>query len=187
MPLLRCHLKASENGMTDQLGPDFDERLGAELDRVSPPTPLPANARFNTSPSGYRPMTGRKVALAVVGAVAVLMLGATALARSPNPAVWVTTVQTVTHALESSPSPSPEGPAPVQPAPPAHVVQATNSPEPSHESPEPPGESPEPSGSPTPSPEHHQSPSPSPSPDGGNSGSRSPSPSPSPSPSGSEH
>ncbi len=173
--------------MTDQLGPDFDERLGAELDRVSPPTPLPANARFNISPSGYRPMTGRKVALAVVGAVAVLMLGATALARSPNPAVWVTTVQTVTHALESSPSPSPEGPAPVQPAPPAHVVQATNSPEPSHESPEPPGESPEPSGSPTASPEHYQSPSPSPSPDGGNSGSRSPSPSPSPSPSGSEH
>src|SRR5712692_9512804 len=180
MPLLRCHLKASENGMTDQLGPDFDERLGAELDRVSPPTPLPANARFNTSPSGYRPMTGRKVALAVVGAVAVLMLGATALARSPNPAVWVTTVQTVTDALESSPSPSPEGPAPVQPAPPAHVVQATNSPEPSHESPEPPG-------SPTASSEHYQSPSPSPSPDGGNSGSRSPSPSPSPSPSGSEH
>ncbi len=177
--------------MTDQLGPDFDERLGAELDRATPPTPKPANARFNVSPSSYRPITGRKVALAVVGAVAVLMLGATALARSPYPAVWVSTVESVTHAGESSPSPSSAARPPVQPAPPAHVVQATKSPEPSHESPEPPGESPEPSGSPTPSPEHYQSPSPSPgpspSPEGGYSGSRSPSPSPSPSPSGSEH
>jgi len=170
--------------MTDQLGPDFDERLGAELDRATPPTPLPANARFNTSPRGYRPITGRKVALGVVGAVAVLMLGATALARSPNPAVWVSTVESVTRAAESSPSPSPEGPPSVQPAPPAHLVQPTKSAEPGHESPEP-------SESPTASPEHHQSPSPSPSPsqdpEGGDSGSRSPSPSPSPSPSGSEH
>ena len=173
--------------MTDQLGPDFDERLGAELDRATPPTPKPANARFNVSPSSYRPITGRKVALAVVGAVAVLMLGATALARSPYPAVWVSTVESVTHAGESNPSPPSEVPPPVQPAAPAHLVQATNSPEPSHESPEPPGGSPEPSGSPTASPEHNQSPSPSPSPDGGYSGSRSPSPSPSPSPSGSEH
>jgi hypothetical protein len=171
--------------MTDQLGPDFDERLGAELDRLSPPTPLPANARFKVSPSAYRPINGTKLALASAGAVAVLMLGATALARSPNPAVWVSTVRSVTHAGESSPSPSPDGPHSVQPAPPAHVVQPTKSPEPSHESPEPPGESPEPSGSPTPSPEHYQSPSPSP--EGGYSGSRSPSPSPSPSPSGSEH
>src|SRR5712691_9787023 len=134
MPLLRCHLKASENGMTDQLGPDFDERLGAELDRASPPTPLPADARFSKSMSGYHPITGRKLALAVAGAVALLMLGATALARSPNPAVWVTTVQSVTHALESGPSPSPEGRAPVQLQPPAHVVQPTKSAEPSHES-----------------------------------------------------
>lgn len=173
--------------MSDQLGPDFDERLGAELDRATPPTPKPANARFNMSRSVYRPITGRKVGLAVVGAIAVLMLGATALARSPNPAVWVSTVQSVTHAAESSPSPSPEGPRSVQPAPPAHVVQPTNSAEPSHESPERPGDTREASESPTSSPEHHQSPSPSPNPEGGYSGTRSPWPSPSPSPWGSEH
>jgi hypothetical protein len=176
--------------MTDDLGPDFDERLGAELDRATPPTPTPANARFNISPSGYRTITGRKVALAAVGAVAVLMLGATALARSPNPAVWVTTVQSVTHAAESSPSPSPETPTAL-PQPPAQV-QPTRTVEPSHESPEPPGDTHGgPSGSPTPSPDDDKSPSPnptpSPSPDGGDSGSRSPSPSASPSPSGSEH
>ncbi len=92
--------------MSDQLGPDFDERLGAELERAPAPTPLPANARFNVSPPGYRPLVGRKVALAVAGAVALLMVAATALARSPNPAVWVSTVESVTHAAESSPSPS---------------------------------------------------------------------------------
>src|SRR6202165_4465890 len=97
--------------MTDQLGPDFDERLGAELDRVNPPTPSPANARFNTSATGYRPITGRKVALAAAGAVAVLMLGATALARRPQPPGWGSTVQSVTHASESSPSPSELGSA----------------------------------------------------------------------------
>ena len=169
--------------MTDQLGPHFDERLGAELDRVSPPTPLPANARFHTSPSAYRPITGRKLVLASAGAVAVLMLGATALARSPNPAVWVSTVQSVTHAGESSPSPSPVGPRSAQPAPPAHVVQPAKTAAPPHEITEPPDATNEPSGWPSPSPEQYQSPSP----EGGYSGSRSPSPSPSPSPAGSEH
>src|SRR5712692_3295790 len=124
--------------MSDQLGPDFDERLGAELDRAGAPTPLPANARFNVSPSGYRPLVGRKVALAVAGAVALLMV-ATALARSPNPAVWVSTVESVTHAAESSPSPSPESAPQAQPPPPVHV-QPTVTGEPSHESPEPSGE-----------------------------------------------
>jgi hypothetical protein len=147
--------------MNDQLGPDFDERLGAELDRVSAPTPLPANARFNASPPGYRPLVGRKVVLAVAGAVALLMVAATALARSPNPAVWVSTVESVTHVGESSPSPSPESAPQAQPQPPAHA-EPTSPAEPSHESPEPSGDT-----------------------EGGDSGSRSPSPS--PSPSGSEH
>jgi hypothetical protein len=179
--------------MTDQLGPDFDERLGAELDRGAAPTPLPANARFHRSPSGYHPITGRKLALAAASAVAVLLLSATVLARSPNPAVWVRTVQSVAHPVESSPSPSSENAPPAQAPPAAHAEPARTA-QPSHESPEPPGDArTEPSGWPTPSPERDQSPgqspspSPSPSPEGGYSGSRSPSPSPSPSPSGSEH
>jgi hypothetical protein len=137
--------------MIDQLGPDFDERLGAELDRRAAPTPLPANARFNVSPSGYRPLVGRKVALAVAGAVALLMVAATALAHSANPAVWVTTVESVTHVGASSPSPSPESAPQAQPPPPAHV-EPTTAGEPNHESPEPSGNtdsesSPSPSGS----------------------------------------
>src|SRR5260370_41708176 len=107
--------------MTDQLGPDFDERLGAELERVSPPTPLPVNARFHAAPSAYRPLTGRKLALALASAGAVLMLGATALARSPNPAARVSTVQSAAHARESRPPPSPGGPPSAPPAPPTPV------------------------------------------------------------------
>lgn len=131
--------------MTDQLGPDFDERLGAELDRGEAPTPLPGDARFHLHPSNYRPITGRKLALAAAGAVAVLMLAATALARSPNPAVWVTTVQSVGHSVESAPSPSSDSTPQAQPPPPART-QPTSTAEPSHESAEP-HESPEPSAS----------------------------------------
>src|SRR5216683_2506924 len=93
--------------MSDQLGPDFDERLAAELDRVTAHTPLPENARFNISPPGNRRLGGRKMALAASGVVAVFMLAATVFAGSPNPAVWVSTVESVTHLGESSPSPSP--------------------------------------------------------------------------------
>ena len=150
--------------MSDQLGPDFDERLGAELEHGFAPTPLPANARFHVSPPGYRPLVGRKLALAVAGAVALLMVAATALARSPNPAVWVSTVESVTHVGESNPSPSPESPVQAEPQPPAHA-EPTSPAEPSHGSPEPSHESPEPSGDSG----------------GGYVGSRSPSPSPSPS------
>src|SRR5258708_254560 len=70
--------------MSDQLGPDFDERLGAELDRVSPPTPLPANARFHASPSAYRPLTGRKLALASAGAAGGMKAGGEAPGPHPK-------------------------------------------------------------------------------------------------------
>jgi hypothetical protein len=137
--------------MSDSLGPDFDERLGAELDRGAAPTPLPANARFNMSPPGYRPLVGGKVVLAVAGAVALLMVAATALAHSPNPAVWVSTVESVTHVGESSASPSPES-APQAQTPPPAQVHPTRTAEPDTESPEPSGDtrlesSPAPSGS----------------------------------------
>ena len=137
--------------MSDQLGPDFDERLGAELDHGAAPTPLPANARFHVSPPGYRPLVSRKLALTVAGAVALLMVAATALARSPNPAVWVSTVESVTHVGESSASPSPESSPQAQTPPPAQV-QPTRTAEPDSESPEPSGDtrsesSPSPSGS----------------------------------------
>src|SRR3989442_4089532 len=105
--------------MSDDLGPDFDERIGAELDRASPPTPLLANARFKMSPSGYRPLVGRKVALAVAGAVAGLIVAATALAPSPQPPGLVSTRETVTHVAPSSPSPSPANAPQAPPSPPS--------------------------------------------------------------------
>ncbi len=98
--------------MTDQLGPDFDERLQAELERFRPPTPLPQSARFSQPPLRYRRLGGLKVALAMVGALAVLTVVAASAASGTDPSTWpqraVTTVESVTHVGESSPAPAPE-------------------------------------------------------------------------------
>ncbi len=142
--------------MTDQLGPSFDKRLRAELDRFMPPTPRPESARFSLAPAGYRRLARLKPALAVAAAVAVLMVAASAASGSPNPGVWtqraVTTVESVTQSTPPSPTPEPPKPSPVQPAQTAPVANPSpsESAEPAHESPEPtettrpePSESPE--------------------------------------------
>ena len=163
--------------MTDQLGPSFDKRLRAELDRFKPPTPRPEMARFSLSPAGHRAWGRLKPALAVAAALAILMVVATAAFGSPNPGVWeqraVTTVQSVTQTGPPSPTPEPQEAAPAAPA--THAEPSETS-EPGRESPEPSGtaspeprESPEPTGSPEPtqppepteSPEPRDSPSPS--------------------------
>jgi hypothetical protein len=172
--------------MTDQLGPDFDARLRAELDRLEGPTPLPSDARYSQSRIGYRRFGGMKPALVVAGAVAVLLVAASAVSGSPDPAVWVTTVENVTRVGPASPSPSPVT-SPNTQANPTPRAEPSEAVEPSHESPEPSGgethsqpvESPD--ASPAPSPEPAETPSPGS--DGEHSGSESPAPSPSPSPS----
>ncbi len=174
--------------MTDQLGPDFDARLRAELDRFDGPTPLPSDARFSQSPTGYRRFGGMKPALVVAGAVAALLVAASAASGSPDPAVWVTTVENVTRVGPASPSPSPVT-SPNTQANPTPRAEPSEAAEPSHESPEPSGDThSEPVASPeastTPSPEPAETPSPGS--DDGHSGSESQAPSPSPSPSDSK-
>ncbi len=128
--------------MTDQLGPSFDKRLRAELDRFRPPTPRPENARFSRISPGYGRLGFLKPAVAVAAALALMTVAASAASGSPNPSVWKdrawTTVQEVTQTAPPSPTPEPPKAVPIQPAP---VTQ----PEPS-EAPEPNRESPEPSG-----------------------------------------
>lgn len=152
--------------MTDQLGPDFDERLGAELDHFVGPTPRPEGARFSQATSRYRRFGGRKTALVAATALALLMVGASAFSGSADPAVWVTSVQTVTHVSASSPSPVVQQASPqVQAQPPARAKAAPTA-KPAHESPEPEGDPrAEPSESPEASPSRWQGSHPSPSPD----------------------
>ena len=149
------------------LEPRLEERLRNELDRVQPRFSSP---RYMAA--SHRPVLWR-VAPAVLAAAILGMVGLTAYAGSPNPAVWTERVVNVVHPSTSSPTPeqiptqNPLNPAPSQ-APEHH-----QSPEPS-EKPEP-TEAPEPSGSPEPrespepsgSPEAHQTPEPS---GGGTSG-----------------
>jgi hypothetical protein len=164
--------------MNDNLGPDFDRRLRASLDRVNGPTPLPENARFSTI-KVRRLLGPLKPALALAGALGILLIAASALAGSPNPGAWtqraVNSIESVTQAAQPSPSPGSEGShhAPVQPS---------TRPEPSetgHESPEPSnGSEQEPSTSPDGHDSSNPAPSPTPSPGSENGGHESPSPSP---------
>src|SRR5260370_40913609 len=139
--------------MTDQLGPSFDKRLRAELDRVRPPTPRPAMARFGLMPGPSRWMVSLKPALAVGAALRLLSVAASAASGSPNPGVWqqraVTTVEELTQSAPPSPTPEQVKAPAAQPAPPAHP-HPSETPEPNRESPEPstgtgqePSESPE--------------------------------------------
>src|SRR5260370_1696984 len=146
--------------MTDQPRSDFEKRLMAGLDRVRPPKPLPRAARFNRLPPRRRRLVGSKPALALAAALAVLMVAASALSGSANPAIWtqraVTTVESVTNAPQTSPSPSPPASPKTQPQPPVRVDPSETT-GPNHESPEPggktqppPSEPPEASGTPEP-------------------------------------
>jgi len=126
--------------MTDQLGPSFDKRLRAELDRFKPPTPRPESARFSRISPGYGRLGFLKPAVAVAAALALMTVAASAASGSPNPSVWKdrawTTVQEVTQT--APPSPTPEAPkaSPIQPEPAVHPGPS-EAPEPNHESPEP--------------------------------------------------
>jgi len=174
--------------MTDQLGPDFDDRLRSELDRVAAPTPRPEHARFSRADITYRRLGRMKPVLAIAGALGILTVAATALASSPDPGVWTRRVvysfESVTHPVQLSPSPASGG---------SHHDQAqpSGSGDGHHESPEPSsGSQPEPpespSTSPSPEPDGHDSSSPTPSPTpvpGSDDGAHE---SPSPSPSGSD-
>src|SRR5260370_11641154 len=126
--------------MTDQLGPSFDKRLRAELDRFKPPTPRPESARFSRMSPGYGGLGFWNPAVAVAAALALLTVAAWAASGSPNPSVWKdrawTTVQEVTQTAPPSPTPEPTKASPIQPAP-AAQPEPSEAPEPNRESPEP--------------------------------------------------
>lgn len=157
--------------MNDLRPPDFDKRLRAALDRSRPPTPQPERARYSHAPTGYRRIGRMKPALAVAGALAVLILAASAVAGSPGAGAWtqraVSTVESVAHVAQPSPTPPPakspaakSKPAAV-PAPPKTAEPDRETPEPSHGSHSQPHSTPSPGAAATPPDEHHQSPSPS--------------------------
>ena len=141
------------------IDPRLEERLRDELDRVQPRWSSP---RYLSA--GHRPVLWR-LAPAVLAAAVLGIVGLTAYAGSPNPAVWTRHVVNVLH--PSTPSPTPEqAPTqePLKPAP-TQEPEQNHSPEPS-EKPES-TEEPEPSGSPEP----RESPEPSASPEPSGSGS----------------
>src|SRR2546428_9708934 len=113
--------------MSDQLGPEFEERGRTERDRRRPPTPLPKRARFNRPQPAYRRWGRMQLAVAMAGALAVLTVLAASAGSGTDPSTRPqragTTVESVAHAGENTPSPSPKkGPQtpsrpPAQPAP----------------------------------------------------------------------
>ena len=100
----------------EPLGPIFEQRLKAALDRVTPPSPMLSSARYR-SLIASRSGKAWRLAPALVGIGAALMaLTAAAATGSPNPAVWTeragSVIQNVGHIPASTPktakSPKPE-------------------------------------------------------------------------------
>jgi len=157
----------------DPMGPGFEWRLKAALDRVTPPSVRP---RYQSATAGIRPLPLAPFMLAAA-ATALLALSATAATGSPNPVIWTeratTTIESVSHppATVNNPDPSPNrSPKSTRGAP---AAPSTRQPE--HSA----SPRPEPSESPEPTPSHDGDHSES----GSGSGSPRPSPSPSPRPS----
>src|SRR3989475_4118939 len=98
--------------MSDQLGPDFEERLRTELDRFRPPTPLPKRARFNRPQPAYRRWGRMQLAVAMAGALAVLTGLAASAASRTDPSTWPQRAATTGESLAprgvTTTSPSPK-------------------------------------------------------------------------------
>ena len=144
----RVHMRSSN---PDPMGPGFEWRLKAALDRVTPPFPTP---RYLSAGAGARTLRLAPFALAAA-ATALLALSATAATGSPNPVVWTeratTTIESVgqpapnTPRTEPSPNQPPKGQSEAPAAPTSHQPEHGASPKPE------PSESPQPSKSPEPS------------------------------------
>jgi outer membrane biosynthesis protein TonB len=161
----------------EMLGPALERRLKAALDRVTPPSPLLASARYKAA-AARLPRKAWRLAPALVGiGAAGIALTAAAATGSPNPVVWTeragSVIQSVGHIPATSPKathkPEPSDEArpgqvggPGRPTPTAHGDG--ESPEPTEKpeaSPKPePSERPEPAQ--TPEPANHTESSPTP-------------------------
>jgi hypothetical protein len=91
----------------DPLGPDFDLRLRAALDRIVPPTPYPSGARYKLMAISLNRRTlGLASLLAAACAAGVVLLSGFAATGSPNPVVWsqraAATIRSVGHIPEAT-------------------------------------------------------------------------------------
>ncbi len=172
------------NSDREQLGPGVERRLKDALDPITPPSSPP---RYLLASRGGASAWRVAPVMLAVGAICLLALTATAATGSSNPAVWTqraaSTLQSIGHQPEVSPSPEPETtrePSGETPEPARGETAPTPSHEAEHESSPNPG--------PSQAPEHLSSPEPSESstPSGDHSAS-SPRTSPSPSPTSGEH
>jgi hypothetical protein len=129
-----------------KLGPDFEDRLRAELDRVRPAASLPRYTSAGMRIPSWRPAPAM-LAIALIG---ILALAAWAATGSANPVVWTQRVETVINPTAPSPDSTETQPNAGPSSEPQHHASAepTEKAEPTSQ-PEP-GESPEPSGSPEP-------------------------------------
>lgn len=93
------------------LGPDFYHRLRRALDRVEPPTPMAANARYRTATIRTSSQPRRFMMALALGAIIALVAAAGTIAAggSTNPVSvtqhFVTTILPVSHVPLQSPSP----------------------------------------------------------------------------------
>jgi hypothetical protein len=171
-------------GEHSPLGPGFDRRLRAALDRVVPPTPHVMSARYRMLGAPARRALRLVPTLTVVVVVGVVSITAFAATGSANPVVWTqraaASIQSVSHIPAVSPEIPETSPAakhsPTSGQPAGGTAKSTPSHSPdSQQSHGEPSDHPE--GSPHPEPSDHPWPSPSPEP-----GDHHPSPSPWPSP-----
>jgi hypothetical protein len=89
------------------LGPGFERRLKAALDRVAPPSPLLSSARYRSGAAMLPRRTWRLVPVLVGIGAAGMALTAAAATGSPNPVVWTeragSAIQSVSHTSVASP------------------------------------------------------------------------------------
>lgn len=163
-------------GDHDPLGPEINGRLKDALDRITPPWSQPRYASASIGRARWR----LAPVLIAAGATVLLVLTGTVATGSANPTVWTqraaSTLQSIGHPAEASPSPEPETTATPSGETRKPTVGETE-PTPSQRAQRESSPSPEPRESPERSPRPGPSPSPSPS---GDHSESSPSPSPTP-------
>ena len=152
------------------LGPGFDRRLKAALDKVVPPSPLLASARFRSGAPRRINRAWRFAPALVATGAAAMAITATAATGSPNPSVWRdragSVFQSVGHFSGSASPKAVQSAKPPKASPAGQGTGPSHATPPSTHQPQPkPTERPEPTDSPQPT--ERPEPSPTPEPQGG--------------------
>lgn len=146
----------------DRLGPGFERRLKAALDRVAPPSPLLSSARYRSGAAALPGRAWRLVpALVAIGAAGAALTAAAATG-SPNPAVWEERAGSAIQSVSHQPAAGPKAVRTPRPEP-SRQPSSGKGTEPGHATPSS-GHEQEPQRSPAPTERPEASPSPEPSP-----------------------